>query len=843
MSLRDCLNSAVEQGSINSRQADELYRYWQSRFERKRAGMSDGEAARAARDELAAELRLEAAEKRRRVKLAEEKRKALSARLQDFDNIVTPKSLLGRKANLLDAMVSEIVHYGFAGKRSMLGRSNGIVAMAHRDLAQAMVHFRRTGGTGRRRNRADLPDLVRELEGEPTGRPEIKAFAAAIGNVFEDLRKRFNAAGGAIPKREDFALPHSHNARAIRKLGRTPDEQRAAWKAEIRPLLAPNQMKSQRTGETIGEAGIDEALDHVFESIVSDGWAHRVPEARRFGQGALANRYQDGRFLIFRDAESWLAYNEKFGNKDVIATIFDHVKGLADDIAAMETFGPNPDATIEWMKQVYASETGKAMAGLPSVVKKIPGLDAAKWGHYRIDALWRHVRGRDTVWNAPAQTAADIRNVATSAMLGSTGILAAATDPFIAAASRSLAGLDITASMHKVVKRMASDKDRLAATRRAILWEDYLHTMNDNARLVDQVFGHEWSKVLVDRALTWNALKPMTEARKRVEAGAWHETLGGFAQKDTDWLDLPELMRRTMEGFGFRASDWHRMRKGVDTLGFLDPGGVLARTKDRELAERYAEMIAQWSERAVPSGSIAAKSVIQGVAPRGTLQGELVDFATQFLSFGISFTARQLEALHVKAALGSSKGGRIARGAGYFAALAIPLTLGAAFYAQTKAVLDGRDPEDMTESGFWVKSFVQGGGGGLFADFVQRSESRFGSSFQETVSGPGVAFISDSLDITLGNVERLFTEPDGDKLQRAVARNTTDYIGRYTPVLSSHPATRMAYRRYMVDQLRWLTDPGAERAFKQKKARASHWWDPGETAPQRGPDFRTLLGQ
>jgi hypothetical protein len=62
-------------------------------------------------------------------------------------------------------------------------------------------------------------------------------------------------------------------------------------------------------------------------------------------------------------------------------------------------------------------------------------------------------------------------------------------------------------------------------------------------------------------------------------------------------------------------------------------------------------------------------------------------------------------------------------------------------------------------------------------------------------------------------------------------------------VLSSHPATRMAYRRYMVDQLRWLTDPGAERAFKQKKARASHWWDPGETAPQRGPDFRTLLGQ
>lgn len=844
MSLRDCLNSAVEQGAIDSRQADELLRFYESRFTKKRPGMSEAEAARAARDELAADLRAEAGEKRRQVMLAEKARAGLATRLQDFDNIITPKSVFGRPATMLDAMLSEIIHYGYAGKGSMVGKANSIVAMAHRDLAEAMVHFRRSAMLGRRLNKADVNDLVRELEGEATGRPEIKALADAFANVMEGLRQRFNDAGGAIPKRKDFAVPHSHQAAEIRKLGADADAQRAAWKAIIKPLLEPELMTNPHTGLAVGAEGLDDALDHVFESIMSEGWAHRKPEARRFGQGALANRHQDGRFLIFRDAASWTAYNERFGRKDVIGTMFDHVKKMAHDIAAMETFGPNPDATIEWMKQAYAHEQGKAQAGMPAVVKALPGMDKVKWGHYRIDALWRHVRGRETVWNAPAQYAADIRNVATAAMLGSTSILAGATDPFISAASRRLAGLKLTRNMGSLVKAMASDKDRLAATRRAIVWDDFMHTMNENARLVDQVFGHEWSKYVVDRALTWNLLKPMTEARKRVEATAFHETLGGLARANTDWIDMPVLLQKTLEGFGLGADDWHRMRAGVDEIGFLDPGGVLDRTGDRQLAERYAEMIHQWSERAVPTGSIGAKSLLQGISPRGSVTGEVIDFATQFLSFGMSFTARQMEAVYVKAMLSHTRGGRAARGAGYFFALAIPLMMGAAFYKQVKTMSDGKDPADMTDPGFWAESFITGGGGGLFADFVQRSESRFGGSFQESLSGPGMAFVSDSLDLTLGNVKRILTTPgeDREKMWEKMGRGGTDYLGRYTPVLSSHPATRLAYRRYFIDNLQWLADPEADRSFKAKKARSSYWFEPGTAAPQRAPDLSTAFG-
>ncbi len=234
-----------------------------------------------------------------------------------------------------------------------------------------------------------------------------------------------------------------------------------------------------------------------------------------------------------------------------------------------------------------------------------------------------------------------IRNLATSAALGSTGILAAATDPFVAAASRRLAGLPVVRGFGGILKRFASDGDRKAMARRAMIWDDYLHTMNESARFVDQMFGHEWSRYLVDRSLTWNALSPLTDARKRLEATAWHETLGGLAEKDTDWIDLNPLLQRAMEGFGITPDDWHKMRAGVDDMGFLDPGGVFEKTGDRMLAEKYAELIQQWQERSVPAGDPRIKSVLTGKVERGTILGEIAEFGSQFMSFGIPRQLRQ----------------------------------------------------------------------------------------------------------------------------------------------------------------------------------------------------------
>jgi len=860
MSLRNCLRAAVDQGVINTRDAEELYRYYEARQRQKNPGMTDAEARVAARDEVVASLRADAREARRRALLSETRRKENAAFIENYRN-------LRGKPDKLDAVLSLMIHNGYKGTQSMAGKANAIVAMAQRDLAEAMHHFRRSRVSGRHINKVDLPDLVRAMHGEPTGNGTAKAMGKAVRNVFEDLRQRFNAAGGNIPKREDHGLPHSHDRSSIRDLGYLGRTRfggkrfdlslaRSRWKEFISPLLDAEQMTNPRTGEVIGAGNLDASLDYVFDSIMSDGWAHRRPEARKFGTGSVASRYQDSRFLIFRDAESWLAYNEKFGQSDPISAIFNHVNGMARDIAAMERFGPNPDAAVEWLKQAIRVDIGKQQAGILTIEgMRPPWMSAGQWADYRINSLWRDLRGRETVLAAPAQFAGDIRNVASAAALGSTGILAAMTDPFVAQAARRLSGLPVTATMHKVVGdlvKFAADKsDDAAMARKAVIWDDYLHTMNEQARFVDQMFGHEWSRYLVDRALTVNALKPLTEARKRIEATAWHDTLGGLARDNVDWIDLHPLLKKTMEGFGFTPDDWHKMRAGIDEMGFLDPGGVFDKTGDRNLAEKYAEMITQWSERSVPAGDPRVKSMVVGSLQRGTAGGELLGFATQFLSFGMSFTARQLEAHYVYSMLGKSALGRVARGAYYFSAMAVPLTVAAGFYIQILNVLNGKDPEDMTTTSFWVKAFIKGGGGGLFADYVDKAQNRYGQNLAQTFGGIGGAFIGDTFDLSLraiqeviGDTSRAIYGGEAPKGKDAPnpGRAAAKYVGRYTPILSSHPLTRAWYRRLFVDNLQWATDPDADKSFKSQAGKSTWWWKPGELTPTRLPDLSTALG-
>ncbi|WFS02218.1 hypothetical protein [Rhizobium tumorigenes] len=860
MSLKDCLNSAVAQGEINSREADELNRYYEVRYRQKRAGMNDSQAKAAARDEVAAALRADAKEARRRALLSEARRKDNAGFIEEYRN-------LKGKPDKLDAVLSLMIHNGYKGTQSMAGKANAIIAMAQRDLAETMHHFRRSRVAGTHMNKVDLPDLVKALHGEPTNNATAKALAGGVRGVIEDLRQRFNEAGGNIPKREDHGLPHSHDRSKIRELGVTGRGRfggkkidlklaRDRWKAAITPLLNPEEMTNPHSGLTVGADGLDASLDYVFDSIMSDGWAHRRPEARAAGAGSVASRYQDSRFLIFRDAESWLNYNGKFGQSDPISTIFNHINGISRDIAAMERFGPNPDAAVEWMKQVVQVDIGKRQSGALNLEGvKLPGLSSGKFATYRVDSLWRALRGRETVLDAPAQWMGDIRNVASAAALGATGILASLTDPFVAQSARRLAGLPVTATMHKVIGELAKfatdNVDDAGMARKAVIWDDYLHTMNESARFVDQMFGHEWSRYLVDRALTVNALKPLTEARKRIEANAWHDTLGGFAAKDTDWIDMPPLLKKTMEGFGFSDADWHKMRTAVDDAGFLDPGTVFDKTGDRNLAERYAEMITQWSERSVPAGDPRIKSVINGVTQPGTIAGELLSFATQFMSFGMSFTARQLEAHYVYSMMAKSSSGRVARGAYYFAAMAVPLTIGAGFYTQILNVLNGKDPEDMTTPAFWTKAFVKGGGGGLFADFVDKAENRYGQTFAQTLGGIGGAFIGDSADLTLRTIQEIMGAADVNLLggtpaegkdQPRAGRALAKYVGRYTPILSSHPLTRAWYRRMFVDNLQWAVDPEADESFKSQARKGTWWWKPGELTPTRAPDLATAAG-
>ena len=353
MGIKDCLISAHEQGAITREEAQSLADLFDENFAQNRLAMGDAAALAKSKMKVEEALRADAIEKRRRADLTEAARLTLKTRLQASTD------------GALNWATGTLSHYGLGGSAgsSVRGAIEAIRVTANSSISDFMFTFRRSGILGKRENRAVISDFVKEMHGENSGDATAKALAESVAKVYEDLRQRFNAAGGAIGKLKDWGMPHSHDAAKIRAVGPEP------WKDFIRARLDPAQIIDSLTGSPISSARLEQALNKSYQNIVTDGMANMVPTTQRQGLGAIASRHQDERFFVFKDAASWLEYHNQFGKGDIVQAAVHHIDTMARDIGAMEILGPNPAAMVEWMKQVVEQDVSRMKLGQPAITK------------------------------------------------------------------------------------------------------------------------------------------------------------------------------------------------------------------------------------------------------------------------------------------------------------------------------------------------------------------------------------------------------------------------------------------------------------------------------------------
>lgn len=836
--FRDCILSAQKQGVLSDDEAEALINRYQEHWDARRAaGHEDAEGA--AKAGLASELDEIAGRKRQLAALAEQKRDDVKAYLETYKTA-------GGKSDVFAAAANLIENHGYgAATSSVAGSAKAKFDLAAGELADMLSEFRRSRLTGRRFNKPMAENVAREILGEPTGSPEAQGMGKAVADVFERLRNEFNAAGGNINKLDRY-LPQKHDPRAVLSAGRDK------WIEYIKPKLDLDKMRDPLTDGPLTPARLDETLKSAWEHISTWGWSDREASAQPFGKGSLANQRNEHRFLQFKTADDWLTYARDFGQGGPIEAIFQHIKGMTRDIAAMETLGPNPNATMEWLKQVVKSEASKTVTGQPSLYNGSANLakvqDNINYDSWRLQSIYDNVRGRDQASRRIATGFGNLRNVLTAAQLGGASILAAAQDPFIDMSARHLSGLPMTKALWGIASAIKSGSTREAAVRVGLGLEDFAHVLGEEARYAGTLGGAEWSRWLADRTVNLNGLEPITQARKHVfgldftAAVADHQNLS--------WAELGNANRplqRSMEDYGLTPKDWDKLRKieafrpEPDSAGHLRPMDVAQ--KDRRLAERYLEMILQQTERAVPTGTARSRAFATGTATPGTIVGEIVQSGLQYKSFTLSFMTLQLQALMHEARGGSAAGVAVqggalaARGAAYAASLGTVMTLAGGLAMQLQNIAAGRDIQAM-DTKFWIAAIAKGGGLGILGDFLFNDVSRFGASFLETVAGPSLTFMADVGKAGIGNIQKLVT---GEKTH--AARDLTNLMGRYTPMLSSLPYTRAAYRRTFLDQLQYLMDPDAHKHFRAQEQQLhrdtgqGYFWKPGESLPGRAPEL------
>lgn len=364
MSIKDCIRRSQQAGEITLEEAQRLERRFDTLFRELRS-------ASAAKESLTREIEVEAAEKKRRALLTE------AARQERYGELLAHRNSKGQQ-DIAEAFLFMHEHFGQAKTEDVEHRRMTILGGAHAKLDEVLYEFRRgwLKGDLRRRGgetKARLDNVVRELFGQGTGDEAAAQLAKAWTEVAEDLRQRFNAAGGAIGKLEKWGLPQWHDPEALLNFGRE------AWIEHIMPMLDRDRMRSALTGNRLADEDLRQSLSAAWNRITSDGWIDREPAMQSAGRGAVSSQHADHRFLHFKDGDAWLAYARDFGGgSDPFSAMMGHLSTMARDIAAMEHFGPNPEGMRTYLKQVVEKHAATVKPVDRIIAEKTAGLSAIK---------------------------------------------------------------------------------------------------------------------------------------------------------------------------------------------------------------------------------------------------------------------------------------------------------------------------------------------------------------------------------------------------------------------------------------------------------------------------------
>lgn len=236
------------------------------------------------------------------------------------------------------------------GMTSVAAEQKAVEAMLKAQMEEALHTFRPQLLTGHTRQTARLANVVREMAGEGTGDAAAKGLAQSMLAVMERSRQLFNAAGGDIPKLEGWFLPQVHDRGALLGAGKTK------WVNDIFRQLDLPRIVDGETRQPLSREEIRKALGDIWENITSDGHGTQAANAADpfggitgdpTGAKKLANQRQEHRFLHFKSADDWMAYQKQYGGgADPFRAVMQHLTSMSKDIAAMRVLGTNPNREL-----------------------------------------------------------------------------------------------------------------------------------------------------------------------------------------------------------------------------------------------------------------------------------------------------------------------------------------------------------------------------------------------------------------------------------------------------------------------------------------------------------------
>lgn len=597
-----------------------------------------------------------------------------------------------------------------------------------------------------------------------TGDADAVNVAGVFNRVIERGRQLQNAEGAWIGKLEGYIVRQKHDRLRVaggfwRELGNLGAFRAGGWDAvkdaaagkafdRWREVIAP--LLHERTFEGLTDINMPADLPFAQAADVRTQFLQRIWWDIVTGKHEIlkgmsdvgeytpppskARSVSEARVLHFQDAASWMAYRRRFGGQgSLFSDVVSDVGRSARNTALMRQWGPNPEAAFKAERERLGSETATS-AKLDRLFEEVSGAAGAPES-LRLALVGRLIRIDQSL-----------------SKLGGI-VLSAWSDAPIAAQTLARTGVNWLDGYGAVVDGMVRSKNsRQVADLLDVGARSAAGMMTARFSATDGPVG--WTAGAQRLFYKINGFEFWNDG---IRAGVGHMLAahyGGEAARP--YAQLHPGTRETLERFGLDAAGWDVLRRGAQALeedgrtyltfdavdripdkAALDWAGAKgrARTPERaqrardELGLRYRALIHETLDTATSEARGREHAAITGGTKAGTPWGEAVRLFTQFWAFPIAFVGR-----HVAPAMTGFAG---QKPVALLAHLFLATTVFGFASMEAKQIAKGRSPRPLN-SDTVIAAMLQGGGLGIYGDFLFGEYNRFGGSPLGTLGGPAV---------------------------------------------------------------------------------------------------------
>lgn len=816
MSFIDCIRSAIESGRVKSNKGEEAIAAFEEQYQ---AGLAEGLSEQAARD--AASMRavesMGAKTQARKWEKINEVRAQhkLYTMLQETKDVPEFYVTIGDMAEIAQTRIRDLTW----------ARMDEFVEQSRPRAAGTIIPTKH------------LPDVVRAAYGRPTKNPTDMEMANSIKDMIDFTRKLANRQGASIPENKRTFLPQAHSTVKVRRIKETIEESKAEWIKDQLEWLDWDNMEYH--GERIAPQNREEVLSRVYDTIASGGDVNirpGIPSER------LTERMARQRFLHYKDADSWLANNEKYGEGDLFQQVVGYVESMSREIGLMEVFGPNPGTSLNFMHRT-AMQHAAALDLAPGTRGR------SKTQGAKVDAAISRFNERYKLLsrNLPNSDESLLANIggtartAVGASLLSGAYIMNLSDLSIMKHTAMLNNLPGVGSVRTYLKFFKSTgASREMAIRAGMGADGFINVAQAQQRAFGPLMGGVWAKRYSDIIMRAQLLNAHNTAAK----WAWNYDMQGmFANlSNTRYDDLP--MVDQFRARGITEEDWNLFRsqtpydpEGMNLLRPIDlfnkPEGTPR--QNMRVGEKFMDYILDTRRFAVPEGDTRTHAILGHTSDPRTWKGQFVRSASMFVTFPTTMLIRH----------GSRGIRQVGPGikTAYLASLMLMLTTAGAFVTQVRELIQGRDPLPMVGEGsgrFWLRSVLNGGSMGILGDAILGS-----GDLRHQVAGALVEFANDFKNLSKAGITAVEQALRGERVDSGLSKQTLDFLGRYGPWIWY---MRLIVNRAIFDQLQKEADPAAWRRRQQAERRRAidanqqSWWKSGELRPSRAPDWGAVFG-